>query len=184
MRALRQAILFGFVPMVSLPLAGQPQGVDQEINTLSEQWMRAVWEHDDAALNRMMTDDFVYSSPSGSEKLERRQEWLQHFSGSGGECTYSSIHVDAFGDEAVMAAELSCPSGWLGLRTRSVVADVWVKRGGQWRVATRVSNGVARFGFWLPMLIGAAIPLLVWAWISIQGRSRQRSSLLSVANRY
>jgi ketosteroid isomerase-like protein len=186
MRAIRQAILFGVVPMVSLPVQAQAPGVDQEIIALSEQWMRAVWEHDDATLHRLMADDFVYSTPGEPVKMARRQEWLQSFSSNGGECKISSPHVDAFGDIAILAAELSCPAGWEKLRihVRSVVSDVWVRRGGQWRVTTRVANGLPAFGAWMPVSLGAVAPLALWAWFSIRDRSRQRGSLLSVANRY
>ena len=191
MRAIRQAILFGVVPMVSLPVlvhgqGGASPGIEQEIITLSEQWMRAVWERDDATQNRLMADDFVYSTPNESVKMARRQEWLTNFSGNSGPCTFSSPHVDSFGNTAVIAAELSCPAGWemLRLRAKSVVSDVWVRRGPEWRVATRVSNGLPRFGWWVPLLVGMAIPLLLWSWFSLRDRTRQRTSLLSVANRY
>ena len=193
MRAVRQAVWFGVVPLVSLPAPvaaqdgqRQPPGLDREIATLSQQWMRAVWEQDESALNRLMADDFVYSTPNESVKLARRQEWLKTFSGNGGECVISNPHVDAFGDAAILGAEMSCPAGWelLKLRARSVVSDVWVRQGGRWRVTTRVANGIPRFGVWLPLLIGAAVPLLLWGWASVRDRTRQRSNLLSVANRY
>ena len=183
MHAFRQALLFGFAPIVGLWAQGGP-GVEQEITTLSEQWMRAVWEHEDAALNRLMVDDFIYSAPSASVKQERKQEWLAQFSGHTGPCSLTSTHIDSFGEEALMASEMSCPTGWLGLRTHAVVADLWVRRGGQWRVATRVANGIPRFGWWLWAAVGSIVPLGFWAWTAARNRSRQRGSLMSVANRY
>ena len=104
-----------------------------------------------------------------------------------GECAYSNIHVQSFGDFAVMAAELSCKGDYhgIGLEAKSVVSDVWVKRDGTWKVASRIASSSPRFtGIWMPLLIGAAIPLMAWLWVGMRASHRRRGNLLSSANRF
>jgi ketosteroid isomerase-like protein len=189
---LRPAVVLSVVPMVPVPLCAQappaPQVLEQELARLSDDWMRAVWDKDDAALNRLMTDDFVLLSPGGSKKRQNRPDWLRtaRMAGSG-ECAYSNIHIQSFGDYAILAAELSCKGDFhgIGLEANSVVADVWVKRAGSWKVASRIASTSPRFsGIWMPLLIGATLPLMAWLWFAIKARRRERSSLLSSANRF
>ncbi|HEY3738316.1 MAG TPA: nuclear transport factor 2 family protein, partial [Bryobacteraceae bacterium] len=157
---------------------------------LSEDWMRAVWDKDEASLNRLMTDDFVLVSPAGSNKLVRGPEWLRGVRSAGsGACEYSNVHVQSIGNEtAIMAAELSCKGDFhgIGMASKSVVSDVWVRRGnGGWRVAARIASTSPRFtGFWMPLLIGAAIPLAAWAWAASRARARERNSLMRSANSF
>ena len=187
---LRPAILLSVVPLAPAPVLAQAPApaLVQELTKLSDDWMRAVWDKDDAALNRLMTDDFVLFSPGGSIKRQSRPEWLRtaRLAGSG-ECSYSNIHVQSLGDFAIMAAEMSCKGDFhgIGLEANSVVSDVWVMRDGGWKVASRIASTSPRFtGIWAPLLIGAALPLVAWAWFGMRGRYRERNSLLSSANRF
>jgi len=191
-RLLRPAILFSVVPIVPGPVAAQPitppQTLEQQITQLSEDWMRAVWDKDDAVLNRLMTDDFVLISPGGSIKTQTHPDWLRTVRMAGnGECSYSNIHVHAIGEMAIMAAEMSCKGDFhgIGFEADSVVSDVWVKRDGTWRVAARMASTSPRFtGIWMPLFIGAALPLAAWCWFASRARLRERNSLMSSANRF
>ncbi len=188
LRLLRPAILLSVVPLMPVPAAAQPAPVEQELTRLSDEWMRAVWDKDDAVLNRLMTDDFVLITPGSSSVRQSRPEWLRTARMAGpGECVYSNIQVQWMGDFAIMSAHLSCKGDYhgLGLEANSVVADVWVKLDNKWRVASRVASTSPRFiGIWMPLLIGAAFPLLAWGWFGFRGRYRNRNSLLSSANRF
>ena len=183
------AILLSVVPLTPAPVVAQsPVPLEQELTRLSDEWMRAVWEKDDAVLNRLMTDDFVLISPGGSSKLQSRPDWLRttRMAGSG-ECVYSNVHVQSMSDFAIMSAELSCKGDYrgIGLESSSVVSDVWVKLGGRWKVASRIASTSPRFiGIWMPLMIGAALPLVGWSWFALRGRYRERNSLLSSANRF
>lgn len=190
MRVLRPAILLSVVPLVPQASFAQPKSmsIEQELTKRSDDWMKAVWDKDDATLNRLMTDDFVLISPAGSPKVQKRPDWLRNSRMAGsGQCAYSNIHVQSFGDFAVMAAELSCRGDFhgIGMEANSVVSDLWVKDDGGWRVASRVASTSPRFtGVWMPLLIGAAVPLAAWAWFMIRLRQRESSSLLRSANRF
>lgn len=189
-RLLRPAFLLSLVPLVPAPALAQasPAALEQELTKRSDDWMRAVWDKDDAVLNRLMTDDFVLISPGGTSKIQSRPDWLRNARLAGsGECAYSNIHVQSFGDFAIMAAELSCKGDYhgIGMEANSVVSDLWVKRDGVWRVASRIASTSPRFtGIWMPLLIGAAVPLAAWLWFGVRSRYRQRNSLVSSANRF
>src|SRR5450432_2520587 len=176
MRLLRPAILLSVVPLVPVPataqFAAKPVALEAELTKRSEDWMRAVWDKNDGALNLLMADDFVLISPGGSNKVQKRPDWLRNARMAGnGECVYSNIHVQSFGDYAIMAAELSCKGDFhgIGLEANSVVSDLWVRRDGSWRVASRVASTSPRFiGIWMPLLIGAVVPLAAWLWFSVR----------------
>ena len=150
--------------------------------------MRAVWDKDDATLNRLMADEFVLISPGGPNKRLSRPEWLRNVRmAENGECAYSNIHVQTIGEIAIMAAEMACKGDYhgIGLEAKSVVSDVWVKHDGAWKIAARMASTSPRFrGIWMPLMIGAALPLAAWCWFSVQARFRARDSLLSSANRF
>ena len=192
MRMLRPAILLSAAPFVPAALPAQvpqaPQALEQELTRLSDEWMRAAWDKDDTVLNRLMADDFVLVSPGSVNRIQSRPDWLRNARmAEAGECAYSNIHVQSFGDFAVMAAELSCKGDYhgIGLEARSVVSDVWMRREGGWKVVSRIASSSPRFtGIWMPILIGAAIPLVAWIWVAIRASQRRRGSLLSSANRY
>jgi len=194
MRLFRPTILLSVVPLVPVPVAAQapaasPQVLEQELTRLSDDWMRAVWDKDDAVLNRLMADDFVLLSPGGSNKVQQRPDWLRVVRNAGnGECSYSNIHVQSFGpDIAILAAELSCKGDYhgIGLESSSVVSDVWMRRDGTWKVVSRIASASPRFtGIWAPLLIGAAAPLAAWIWFASRSRYRERNSLIRSANRF
>ena len=188
-KMIRPAMVLSLVPLSPAPAQAQtPMALEQELTRLSDNWMHAVWDKDDATLNRLMTDDFVLFSPGGSTKRQSRPDWLRTARLAGnGECSYSNVYVQSMGDFAIMAAELSCKGDYhgIGLEASSVVSDVWVKRDGRWRVASRIASSSPSFrGIWMPLLIGAAVPLVAWAWFSVRSRYHERNSLLSSANRF
>jgi hypothetical protein len=194
MRLFRPAILLGVMPLVPGPvLAAQtpaaPQALEQELTRLSDDWMRAVWDKNDAALNRLVADDFVLLSQGGSSKVLRRPDWLRDVRLAGsGECSYSNVRVQSIGsDTAVVAAELACKGDFhgIGLEAKSLISDVWVKRDGAWKVVARIASTSPQFsGVWIPLFIGAALPLGAWAWFASRARSRERNSLMKSANSF
>jgi ketosteroid isomerase-like protein len=189
----RPAILLSVVPLVAVPVAAQvnppAQTLEQQLTQLSEDWMRAVWDKDDVAINRLMADEFVLFSPGAPiSKRQTKPDWLRNARIAGsGECEYSNVHVQAIGEVAVMAAEMHCKGDFhgIGFEASSIVSDVWVKRDGMWKIAARIASTSPRFlGIWMPLFMGAALPLAAWCWFAVTARFRQRNSLLSSANRF
>ena len=174
--------LFAF--MLAVPAFSQP--VEQLIDQLSIQWMRAVGDKDDGTLNRIMADEFLAYLPESGRSINRT-EWLRQVClMENAECEYKSTQVRSYGDFAVASGRLLCKGDikGVGLETDSIVADTWVKRDNQWKVSTRVSASSPGFaGIWKPLAIGAAIPTLLWILVAFGRGSRSRGNLISSANR-
>ena len=170
--------------LLSVPAFSQP--VEQQIDILTSQWMKAVAEKDDNTLNRIMADEFVAYLPESGRSINRT-EWLRQARLiENAECEYTSKQVRSYGEFAVASGRLICRGDikGIGLATDSVVADTWVRRDNQWKISTRVSAESPSFiGIWKPLAIGAAIPTLLWLLVSIGRRGRSRENLISSANR-
>jgi ketosteroid isomerase-like protein len=173
-----------FLPLLAVPLFSQP--VEQQVDLLTNQWMKAVSEKDDNTLNRLMADEFVAYLPETGKSINRT-EWLRQARlMDNAECEYKSTQVRSYGEFAVASGRLICKGDikGIGLQSDSVVADTWVRRDNQWKVSTRVAAETPSFtGIWRPLAIGAAIPSLLWLWFAFRNRNRSRGSLLSSANR-
>ena len=182
MRACR---LLGLFPLL-LATPGFSQPVEQQIEVLTNQWMRAVAHKDDNTLNRLMADEFLAYLPESGRSINRT-EWLRQARlMDNAVCEYKSTQVRSYGEFAVASGRLLCNGEvkGIGLQTDSVVSDTWVRRDGQWKVSTRVAAESPSFaGIWKPLGIGAAIPVLLWMIVGLSHRGRSRGNLLSSANR-
>ncbi|BDC52724.1 hypothetical protein F183_A50390 [Bryobacterales bacterium F-183] len=167
----------------AIPAFTQP--VEQIIERLSSEWMNAVGQKDEATLNRLMADEFLAFLPESGKSINRA-EWLRQARlMESAECEYKNTQVRNYGDFAIASGRLTCTGDirGIGLQDDSVVADTWVRRDNQWKVSTRVVSTSPSFtGIWRPLLIGAAIPSVLWAIAAIRRRMRMDSSLLSSAN--
>jgi ketosteroid isomerase-like protein len=173
-----------FLLLLAVPLFSQP--VEQQVDLLTNQWMKAVSDKDDNTLNRLMADEFVAYLPETGKSINRT-EWLRQARlMDNAECEYKSTQVRNYGEFAVASGRLICKGEvkGIGLQADSVVADTWVRRDNQWKVSTRVAAETPSFtGIWRPLAIGAAIPSLLWLWSAFRNRNRSQGSLLSSANR-
>lgn len=167
----------------SVPAFTQP--VEQTIDRLSSEWTNAVGQKDEATLNRLMADEFLAFLPETGKAINRT-EWLRQARLlESAECEFKNTQVRNYGEFAIASGRLTCKGDirGIGLQDDSVVADTWVRRDNQWKVSTRVVSTSPSFtGIWRPLLIGAAIPSLLWAIAAFRRRMRMGSSLLSSAN--
>lgn len=167
----------------AIPAFTQP--VEQIIDRLASEWTNAVGQKDEATLNRLMADEFLAFLPETGKSINRT-EWLRQARLlESAECEFKNTQVRNYGDFAVASGRLTCKGDirGIGLEDDSVVADTWVRRENQWKVSTRVVSTSPSFtGIWRPLLIGAAIPSILWAIASIRRRLRMDSSLISSAN--
>ena len=173
-----------FLLLLAVPLCSQP--VEQQVDILTNQWMKAVSDKDDNTLNRLMADEFVAYLPETGKSINRT-EWLRQARlMDNAECEYKSTQVRSYGEFAVASGRLICKGEvkGIGLESDSVVADTWVRRDNQWKVSTRVASETPSFtGIWRPLAIGAAIPTLLWMWFAFRNRNRSHGNLISSANR-
>ena len=173
-----------FLLLLAVPLFSQP--VEQQVDILTNQWMKAVSDKDDNTLNRLMADEFVAYLPETGKSINRT-EWLRQARlMDNAECEYKSTQVRSYGEFAVASGRLICKGEvkGIGLEADSVVVDTWVRRDNQWKVSTRVASETPSFtGIWRPLAIGAAIPTLLWMLFAFRNRNRTHGSLISSANR-
>ena len=104
---MRRACL-GFFLLAS-PASTQP--AEQIIERLTNEWMAAVVNKDDATLNRLMADEFVAHVPVSGRSLSRT-EWLRQARlMESAECEYKSTQVRNYGEFAIASGRLVSGAG-------------------------------------------------------------------------
>jgi len=148
----------------------QTNSAEQELITLSKQWMEALERKDQAALERFLADDFFITAPGDIEKTDR-SEWLKNAEELGwSSLKYHNFRVNTYGDTAVVTALLDfkfagSPDGFKIPINEAEVTDIWVRRNGQWQVAAR-HLGSTSTGGWirvaLGLIVGLILCLMIW----------------------
>jgi len=128
--------------------AGPVSSGDQELIKAEQDWMTAVAKHDEAALRRIVADEFTLTSAFSTGELETKDGFLKNaIQGvSGMSFEYHDTQVRTFGDTAVVKTRVKISYSFNG-QDRSgdyMVTDVWVKRDGRWQVVTRHSSVPAK----------------------------------------
>ena len=165
----------------------QTNAAEQELITLSTQWMEALERKDQAALERFLADDFFITAPGDIEKTDRI-EWLKNARELGwGSLKYHNFRVNIYGDTAVVTALLDFKfagsAGGLKIPINNAeVTDIWVRRNGQWQVAAR-HLGSSSLGGWIRVILGfvAGLGLCFIIWLLLKLRRRFAAKKLSKA---
>lgn len=112
--------------------------VEHELVELSQEWMRAVQEHDRERLDGILAREFSVVGPIGDLG---REEWLERMAGPYAieDFTYEEIDVEVYGDTAVLTSRYRQTARLDGrdLSGSYLVTDVWVRRDGRWQVVRR-----------------------------------------------
>ena len=154
----------------------QTNAAEQELITLSTQWMGALERKDRAMLERFLADDFFITAPGDVEKTDR-SEWLKNaMELDWSSLEYHNFRVNIYGDTAVVTALLDFKvTGGLGIPIGSdaQVTDVWVKRNGRWQVTAR-HLGAYSLGGWIRVALGfiAGLLLCFVIWLALKLRRR------------
>lgn len=148
----------------------------KELIALSEQWNDALERKDIPALERFLAAEF-YVSPQGMLDKTDRSTWLKNVSEMDwNSLKYRSVKVDFYGDTAVMTSlidfKVTTKSG-IPISTDTQIADVWVRRSGQWQVAAR-HLGAASIEGWLRLIGGfvAGLGLCFFVWLIFRFKRR------------
>jgi ketosteroid isomerase-like protein len=162
----------------------RPNTPEQELISLSEQWMAALERKDRAMLERLMADGFYISPPGELQKVER-SEWLKNAQEMDWDSLkYHNFKVDIYGDTAVATSRLdfavTTRSG-LPISTSSPVTDIWVMRNGQWQVAARhfgMSSLETNLRVAVGFIAGLALCSVAWLFMRLRRRfaGRRRSA--------
>jgi peptidylprolyl isomerase len=115
--------------------------VEQELKKLERQWLDAYIKHDPDTMARIEADDFTITYPDGSvrtkaEEVEAQRNAQKQIADSSLSNTTEDEHIRVYGDTAVLTGifvrkgSSQNPSAI----SRSRYTDVYVRRGGVWRV--------------------------------------------------
>ena len=117
--------------------------IEDELQSVLDEWNRAILERDVAAADELLDDDYVLTSAGGVAPHLPRAAWLNALT----QIETRSIDVDivavrSFGDIAVVASRLRWDARFDGrdLTGDYAVTDIFRYAEGRWRATWRVST--------------------------------------------
>jgi ketosteroid isomerase-like protein len=122
--------------LTTAALAAAPAASDTlSVLTLEHGWTHAATTGDHAKLDTLLDDDFVEVLPDGTRRSKREMLAAAALP-EGGSQSLEGVHVRVNGDIAVVTGtnRYTPALGYRPIEFRFV--DVWVKRAGQWRIAS------------------------------------------------
>lgn len=134
------------VPLVAILLCAgvaTPQGgVKQieEILTAEARWIDAIRSGDFAALEKILSDDLVYTHSSGV--VETKKEFIGNLHTDVQTVEYSDQKIQLFGNTAVLTAQARITGGTKGQSydNRVRIIHVWANKGGGWQLVADQST--------------------------------------------
>lgn len=114
-----------------------------EVTALERQWL--AHEHDRAALERLLADDFVHPVPAGIF-LTRAQhiDWaVAHRPPVGERRRFGELHVRVYGDIAI-ATGIVIATDANERETRTIFTDVFTRRQNQWQAVNAQETPISQ----------------------------------------
>ena len=176
-------VLFLFLATSSFVFGQQTTASEQELVSLSTEWMVALERKDQAALERFLTEEFFISAPGDLNEVGRG-EWLKNaLEMDWQNLRFNNIKVGVYGETAVVTAlldfKVTTKSG-IPISTNAQTTDIWVKRNGQWQVAARHLGKYSIEGYFklaAGFIAGLVLCLMVWLLLKIKRRFAVRRKL-------
>ncbi len=121
----------------------QPASEEQEVLRLSEEWMQAAMQRDEAKLQQLMAPEFALRFQGGLHPPVPRETWLDDLlKRIRYTLKYTSKDAKVYGNLAVVTSTFTW-EGTFGEKPfagSGFLIDVWVKREGRWQVVSRTSG--------------------------------------------
>jgi uncharacterized protein (TIGR02246 family) len=135
---MKKLLMSAMLLMLSLSASAQ-ESTEQHILKLEDQWTEALVKADTAFLDRLYTDDIVYTHTNGS--VNTKTQFLDSI--KAGKAKYiaverSDVKVQAYGDTAIVTARAVIKVNTVTLPSRMV--HVFVRQNGEWRMAAYQST--------------------------------------------
>lgn len=118
----------------------------EELARVEEDWMRAMQERDEEALERYVADGFRFTAVHLNPEPMTREQWMA--AAMGGyhimSFAYESMDIDVFGDTGVVHARYSQMASFDGVNLSNAfrLTDVWSRIDGHWQVVSRHSSAM------------------------------------------
>lgn len=119
-----------------------------ELARVEEDWMRAMQERDEEALERYVADGFRFTAVHLNPEPMSREQWMG--AAMGGyhivSFAYESMDIDVFGDTGVVHARYSQMANFdaVNLSHAFRLTDVWSRIDGRWQVVARHSSAMVQ----------------------------------------
>jgi hypothetical protein len=128
----------------AIPAYHSKVDVASRLRALSDEWSDAARLRDRATLERLLSDDFVFTSSISSGGLQTRAQYLAFIMNvlEIEACSFSDFRVRQWGSAAIVHARYHQLGAILGERwpAEFLLTDVWIESEGVWRVVTRHSS--------------------------------------------
>jgi ketosteroid isomerase-like protein len=115
--------------------------IEKRLATLERRWMEAVKLRDDAALKRLLADDFTLTSARSAGDLVGKTQYIENTLRDWKLDAYSfdKLTVRVYGDTAIVHAwyKQQATVGGKAWNGDFLLTDVWVKQGRRWQVVSR-----------------------------------------------
>ena len=113
------------------------RAVEEEIARLRSAWTDAIRDRDEATLDRLMADEFVFIDERGGWGKERFIANVQRWDLVG--MTFDDVLVRDYGPVVAMHARVALHARLDGrdMSGEWYVTDLWVRRNEQWQVVAR-----------------------------------------------
>jgi ketosteroid isomerase-like protein len=115
-----------------------------ELARVDEDWMRAMQERDEEALEQIVAQGFRFTAVHLHPDPMNREQWME--AAMGGyhivSFAYESMDIDVFGDTGIVHARYSQMANFdaVNLSNAFSLTDVWSRIDGRWQVVARHSS--------------------------------------------
>ena len=163
-------------------LAVTPQASDQQVlERLSTDWMTAVENKDQRALEAILASNYVLQMPGDSEsQYTRRGEWITNaLDKDWSDFHYENVVARVDGNHATVSSRLYFRIAPIPFAFDAGVVDTWEKRGTDWQVTTRYlgqSNVQQRIAFVFGVLSALVIAGAIYTIMKLVRRARRRAA--------
>jgi len=135
---MRRIIVTTILPIVAGLAMAQAAATEDEIRNAEKSWAAAVTSADYSALEKILADQLIYAHSTGaieskSEYAGRLRSGAQNYDA----IDYMGTTVRGYGDAAVAHSRVRMKGTSNGrpFNDQLMMLHLWVKRGGQWRLA-------------------------------------------------
>lgn len=110
---------------------------EEALIRLEREWVEALKKQDKSALDQILSDDFIFFSPTSKGELRKKSEYIENRAAIKAESvTFENILVRVYGNTAVVNGSIIETSQGQDRRYINLT-DIWVKKANNWQAVSR-----------------------------------------------